>query len=67
MPGGGVALIRAEAALDKIDLDGDEATGARIGDSLSEPARLIADNAGVEGAVIVERIRTEGDAVATTP
>jgi hypothetical protein len=58
-----VALIRAEAALDKIDLDGDEATGARIvRDSLSEPARLIADNAGVEGAVIVERIRTEGDA-----
>jgi chaperonin GroEL len=62
VPGGGVALIRAEAALDKIDLDGDEATGARIvRDSLSEPARLIADNAGVEGAVIVERIRTEGD------
>jgi chaperonin GroEL len=62
VPGGGVALIRAEAALDKIDLDGDEATGARIvRESLSEPARLIADNAGVEGAVIVERIRTEGD------
>jgi len=60
--GGGVALIRAEAALDKIDLDGEEATGARIvRDSLSEPARLIADNAGAEGAVIVERIRTEGD------
>ena len=60
--GGGVALIRAEAALDKIDLTGDEATGARIvRDSLSEPARLIADNAGAEGAVIVERIRTEGD------
>jgi chaperonin GroEL len=62
VPGGGVALIRAEAALDKIDLDDDEATGAKIvRDSLSEPARLIADNAGVEGAVIVERIRTEGD------
>ena len=62
VPGGGVALIRAEAALDKIDLDGDEATGARIvRESLSEPARLIPDNAGVEGAVIVERIRTEGD------
>jgi chaperonin GroEL len=62
VPGGGVALIRAEAALDKIDLDDDEATGARIvRDSLSEPARLIAHNAGVEGAVIVERIRAEGD------
>jgi chaperonin GroEL len=62
VPGGGVALIRSESALDKLDLDGDEATGARIvRDSLAEPARLIADNAGDEGAVIVERIRTEGD------
>ena len=62
VPGGGVALIRAEAALDKLDLTGDEATGAKIvRDSLVEPARLIADNAGDEGAVIVERIRTEGD------
>ncbi len=63
VPGGGVALIRAEAALDKLDLTDDEATGARIVRSaLSEPARLIADNAGDEGAVVVERIRTEGDA-----
>jgi chaperonin GroEL len=62
VPGGGVALIRAEAAVDKVDLTDDEATGARIvRDSLAEPARLIADNAGVEGAVVVERIRTEGD------
>jgi len=60
--GGGVALIRAESALDKLDLQGDEATGAKIvRDSLVEPARLIADNAGDEGAVIVERIRSEGD------
>jgi chaperonin GroEL len=62
VPGGGVTLIRAESALDKLDLTGDEATGAKIvRDSLSEPARLIAANAGQEGAVIVERIRTEGD------
>jgi chaperonin GroEL len=62
VPGGGVALIRAESALDKLDLQGDEATGAKIvRDSLVEPARLIADNAGDEGAVIVERIRSEGD------
>ena len=62
VPGGGVTLIRAEAALDKLDLEGDEATGARIvRDSLAEPARLIAANAGVEGAVIVEKIRAEGD------
>ncbi|MGZ8620609.1 MAG: chaperonin GroEL, partial [Actinomycetota bacterium] len=61
--GGGVALIRSESALDKLDLVGDEATGVKIvRDSLQEPARLIADNAGDEGAVIVERIRAEGDA-----
>jgi chaperonin GroEL len=63
VPGGGVTLIRAESAVEKVDLAGDEATGAKIVlRSLSEPARLIADNAGVEGAVIVERIRSEGDA-----
>jgi chaperonin GroEL len=62
VPGGGVALIRAESAFEKVDLTGDEATGARIvRDSLAEPARLIASNAGVEGAVVVERIRSEGD------
>jgi chaperonin GroEL len=62
VPGGGVALIRAEPALGKLDLTGDEATGAKIVlNSLSEPARLIAANAGFEGAVIVERLRSEGD------
>ncbi|HYZ12828.1 MAG TPA: chaperonin GroEL [Actinomycetota bacterium] len=62
VPGGGVALIRAESAFDKVDLTGDESTGARIvRDSLAEPARLIASNAGDEGAVVVERIRSEGD------
>jgi chaperonin GroEL len=60
--GGGVALIRAESALEKLDLSDDEATGARIvALSLSEPARRIASNAGFEGAIIVERIRSEGD------
>ncbi|HEX6331478.1 MAG TPA: chaperonin GroEL [Actinomycetota bacterium] len=63
VPGGGVTLIRAEAAVDKLDLAGDEATGAKIVRlALQEPAKLIADNAGDEGAVIVERIRAEGDA-----
>jgi chaperonin GroEL len=62
VPGGGVALIRAESAVDKVDLTDDEATGAKIVRfALSQPARLIADNAGIEGAVVVERIRTEGD------
>ena len=62
VPGGGVTLIRAEAVLDKLDLMDDEATGANIvRHALAEPARRIAQNAGYEGAVIVEQIRTEGD------
>jgi chaperonin GroEL len=62
VPGGGVTLIRAEAVLDKLDLTDDEATGANIvRNALAEPARRIAQNAGYEGAVIVEQIRTEGD------
>src|SRR5437588_9159648 len=62
VPGGGVALIRAESALDtaKLGLSGDEATGALIvRHALQEPARLIAENAGYEGGVVVERIRGE--------
>jgi chaperonin GroEL len=60
VPGGGVTLIRAEAALDKLDLEGDEATGARIvRNSLSEPARRIAQNAGYEGSVVVQQLRGE--------
>jgi chaperonin GroEL len=62
VPGGGVTLIRAESALDKLDLEGDEATGAKIvRDALAEPARRIASNAGYEGAVVVQQTRSEGD------
>jgi len=62
VPGGGVTLIRAEEVLDKLDLTDDEATGAKIvRNALAEPARRIAQNAGYEGAVIVQQIRTEGD------
>jgi chaperonin GroEL (HSP60 family) len=64
--GGGVALIEAEEAIDvdSLGLSGDEATGALIvRRSLQEPARLIAGNAGFEGAVVVERIRGELDAM----
>ena len=60
--GGGVAPIRAEDALDRLKLEGDEATGASIvRRALAEPARLIAENAGYEGSVIVQQIRAEGD------
>jgi chaperonin GroEL len=63
VPGGGVTLIRAESALDELDLEGDEATGATIvRDALAEPARRIAQNAGYEGSVIVSHIREESDA-----
>jgi chaperonin GroEL len=62
VPGGGVALLQAASALEKLDLEGDEATGAAIvRASLAEPARRIAQNAGYEGAVIVEQIKVEGD------
>jgi chaperonin GroEL len=62
--GGGVALIRAEEAIDPdaLGLSGDEATGATIvRGALAAPAALIARNAGYEGGVIVERIRTDSD------
>ncbi len=62
VPGGGVALIRAAQSVGDLKLEGDEATGAQIVlGSISEPAKLIAYNAGYEGAVIVERIKAEGD------
>jgi chaperonin GroEL len=58
--GGGVTLIRAEESLDSLKLQGDEATGgAIVRRALSEPSRLIADNAGFEGGVVVQRIRRE--------
>jgi len=58
-----VCLIRAEDALSGLGLSGDEATGAEIvRRAISEPARVIAENAGYEGGVIIERIRTEGGA-----
>ncbi len=60
--GGGTALLRARAGLADVisGLEGDEATGARaVYRALEAPARLIADNAGLEGAVIVQQIESE--------
>jgi chaperonin GroEL len=61
VPGGGVALIRAAKALENLKLEGeDEQIGVDIiRKALFEPARLIAQNAGLEGAVIVERLTKE--------
>jgi chaperonin GroEL len=58
VPGGGTALLRCLPALERIKLEGDEAIGINIVKrALEEPARQIAHNAGLEGAVIVGRIR----------
>ncbi|MGA2621351.1 MAG: chaperonin GroEL [Thermoguttaceae bacterium] len=58
VPGGGVALLRAEKAVDQLALEGDEALGAKILRSvLSAPLRTIADNAGQDGGVVVNRVR----------
>ncbi|WP_416902193.1 chaperonin GroEL [Micromonospora echinospora] len=59
VPGGGVALVQAgKTAFDKLDLVGDEATGAQIVKiALDAPLRQIAVNAGLEGGVVVERVR----------
>lgn len=57
VPGGGVALIRALKALDKVDAPGEEQTGVEIlRASLKEPLRQIAINAGKEGSVVVEKV-----------
>src|SRR5260221_4782426 len=60
VPGGGVALLNAaDAVKDTFDLEGDEATGARIIiKALEEPLRQLATNAGLEGSVVVQQVRT---------
>jgi chaperonin GroEL len=59
VPGGGVALLHAsKSAFEKVDLDGDELTGARIVQlALESPLKQIAVNAGLEGGVVVEKVR----------
>jgi len=60
VPGGGVALLRAQDAAEKVmaSLSGDEATGARmVVRSLSAPLKQIAENAGLEGGVVVEKVK----------
>ena len=62
VPGGGVALLRAISALDAVKTEGDEAIGvAIIRRALTMPAQTIASNAGVEGAVVVKKIRDSKD------
>jgi chaperonin GroEL len=64
VPGGGVALLRAAAALGKLEksLSGDEWIGASIlRKALDEPLRMISENAGVEGMVVVDEVRRHKD------
>ena len=58
VPGGGIALLNAIPALDKVEASGDEATGVNmLRRALEEPTRRLAENAGQEGSVIVDLIR----------
>jgi len=62
VPGGGVALLRAAKGLDGLKLSGDEATGVEIvRRALEEPIRQIVQNAGLEGSVVVEKVRAAKD------
>jgi chaperonin GroEL len=58
--GGGVALLRASTAVDSLRLEGDEKVGAHIVKrALEEPIRRIVENAGLEGSVVVEKVKAE--------
>jgi chaperonin GroEL len=60
VPGGGVALLRAAKAIDKLKREGDEKVGALIvRRALEEPIRQIVENAGLEGSVVVEKVKAE--------
>jgi chaperonin GroEL len=62
VPGGGIALIHAASALDKLELTGDELTGLKVVRSaLVEPTRWIAENAGENGYVVVATVSGNGD------
>jgi chaperonin GroEL len=58
VPGGGVALLRASVSIGKTNLEGEEQSGLNIvARALQEPLRQIANNAGAEGSVVVEKVR----------
>ena len=60
VPGGGVALLRASKGIDRLKLEGDEKVGATIVKrALEEPIRQIVENAGLEGSVVIEKVKSE--------
>ena len=62
VPGGGVALLRASKALDSLKLEADQKVGADIvRRAIESPLRWIAQNAGVEGSIVVQRVRESKD------
>jgi chaperonin GroEL len=64
VPGGGVALLRAQASLASLEAKGDERSGIDIvSHALEAPLRTIASNAGAEGSIVVERVRTQKGAM----
>jgi chaperonin GroEL len=66
VPGGGVALLHAQQAVANLveSLDGDERTGARIiYRALEEPIRQIAENAGADGSIVVDKVRAQSDSI----
>ncbi|MBN2227285.1 MAG: chaperonin GroEL [candidate division Zixibacteria bacterium] len=63
VPGGGVALLRAISSLDGIQMNADEMVGVNIvRRALEEPIRQIANNAGVEGSIVVDKVKKESGA-----
>jgi chaperonin GroEL len=58
VPGGGVALLRAQKALDSLQVESDQAFGVRIiRRAIEEPLRQIVSNAGLEGSVVVQKVK----------
>jgi chaperonin GroEL len=63
VPGGGVALLRSSKAIDGLKLEGDQKVGAEIvRKAIESPLRWIASNAGVEGSIVVQKVKESKDA-----
>jgi len=64
VPGGGVALIKASLSLNELEVEGDEKTGINILKRVvEEPIRQIAQNAGIDGAVVAQKVKEDGESL----
>jgi chaperonin GroEL len=60
VPGGGVALLRCQSALDDVKVSDEEQAGLRVlRQAIEAPLRQIAQNAGIEGAIVIEKVRSQ--------